>query len=45
MTSAEQKHRAKLLERLARIQDCHGNGLSVWAWCRQEGINAATYYR
>ena len=45
MTSAELKHRAKLQEWTARIQDCRSSGLSVRAWCRQEGINAATYYR
>ena len=45
MTSAKLKHRAKLQEWAARIQDCHSSGLSVRAWCRQEEINAATYYR
>ena len=45
MTSAELKHRAKLQEWAARIQDCRSSGLSVRAWCRQEEINAATYYR
>ena len=45
MTSAELKHRAKLQEWSARIQDCRSSGLPVRAWCRQEGINAATYYR
>ena len=45
MTSAELKHRARLQEWSARIQDCHSSGLSVRAWCRQEEINAATYYR
>ena len=45
MTSAELKHRAKLQEWSARIQDCRSSGLSVRAWCRQEEINAATYYR
>ena len=44
MTSAELKHRVKLQEWLARIQNCRSSGLSVWAWCRQEGVNAATYY-
>ena len=43
MTSAELKHRAKLQEWAARIQDCRSSGLSVRAWCRQEGVNAATY--
>ena len=43
MTSAELKHRAKLQEWAARIQDCRSSGLSVRAWCRQEEINAATY--
>ena len=44
MTSAELKHRAKLQEWAARIQDCRSSGLSVRAWCRQERINATTYY-
>ena len=45
MTSAELKHRVKLQEWSARIQDCRSSGLSVRAWCRREGVNAATYYR
>ena len=45
MTSAELKQRVKLQEWAARIQDCRSSGLSVRAWCRQEEINAATYYR
>ena len=45
MTSAELKHRVKLQEWAARIQNCRSSGLSVRAWCRQEGVNAATYYR
>ena len=45
MTSAELKHRVKLQEWAARIQDCRSSGLSVRAWCKQEEINAATYYR
>ena len=45
MTSAKLKHRAKLQEWAARIQDCRSSGLSVRSWCRQEEINAATYYR
>ena len=45
MTSAELKHRVKLQEWAARMQDCRSSGLSVRAWCRQEEINAATYYR
>ena len=45
MTSAELKHRVKLQEWAARIQDCRSSGLSVRAWCRQEEINASTYYR
>ena len=45
MTSAELKHRVKLQEWAARIQECRSSGLSVRAWCRQEEINAATYYR
>ena len=45
MTSSELKHRAKLQEWSARIQDCRSSGLPVRAWCRQERINATTYYR
>ncbi len=45
MTSAELKHRVKLQEWAARIQDCRSSGLSVRAWCRQEEANATTYYR
>ena len=44
MTSAELKHRAKLQEWAARIQDCRSSGLSVRAWCRQKEIHAATYF-
>ncbi len=28
-----------------RIQDCRGSGLTVRAWCEQQGITASTYYR
>ena len=45
MTSVELKHQAKLQEWAARIQDCRSSGLSVRAWCRQQGVTAATYYR
>ncbi len=45
MTSAELKHRVKLQEWAARIQDCRSSGLSVRAWCRQEDVTTATYYR
>ena len=45
MTSAKLKHRVKLQEWAARIQDCRSSDLSVRAWCRQERINATTYYR
>ena len=45
MTSTDLKHRVKLQEWSARIQDCRSSGLSVRAWCRQKEINATTYYR
>ena len=45
MTSAELKHQTKLQEWAAQIQNCRSSGLPVRAWCRQEGINATTYYR
>ena len=43
MTSVELKHRAKLQEWSARIQDCRSSGLSVRAWCRQEEINLVDF--
>ena len=45
MTSAKLKHKTKLQEWAAQIQNCRSSGLPVRAWCRQEGINASTYYR
>ena len=45
MTSAELKHQTTLQEWSAQIQNCRSSGLPVRAWCRQEEINAATYYR
>ena len=45
MTSAELKHRVKLQEWSAQIQNYRSSGLPVRAWYRQEGINASTYYR
>ena len=45
MTSNELKHQAKVQKWGLAIQDCRSSGLSVRAWCRQEGITAATYYR
>ena len=45
MTSAELKHQTKQQEWAAQIQNCRSSGLPVRAWCRQEGINASTYYR
>ena len=45
MTSNELKHEAKKQEWNIAIQNCRSSGLPVRAWCRQEGINASTYYR
>ena len=45
MTSAELKHRAKLQEWSARIQNCRSSGLSVRAWCKEHGVSKETYYR
>ena len=45
MTSAELKHHAKQQEWAAQMQNCRSSGLPVRAWCRQEGVNATTYYR
>ena len=45
MTSNALKQEAKKQEWSIAIQDCHSSGQTVRAWCRQEEINVATYYR
>lgn len=45
MTSNALKQEAKKQEWSIAIQDCHSSDQTVRAWCRQEEINVATYYR
>ena len=45
MTSTEWKHQAKRQEWAARIQGCRSSGLSVQAWCKEQGVSKETYYR
>ena len=39
------RHAALLQEWSARIADCRGSGMSVRAWCKEQGIASQTYYR
>ena len=45
MTSTELKHQAKLQEWAGHVQSCRSSGLSVRAWCKQQQVTTATYYR
>ena len=35
----------KLGEWADRVSDYQKSGLSVWAWCRENGVSEQTYYR
>ena len=40
----ELKHAAKLQEWSAKVAECRSSGISVKAWCREQGIALKTYY-
>lgn len=39
------RHTAKMAEWSERIQACRTSGLTVKAWCADQGFNTKTYYR
>jgi len=43
-TIAEIKKKVSLNEWQQRIIDCQNSGMSVRAWCLENGINSSTYY-
>ena len=45
MNASQMKHAAQLAAWKERIIECRGSGISVKAWCQQNGWNASTYYR
>ena len=45
MTVLEVKHQGKLREWQERIIECRSSGKPVKAWCQEQGVSAATYYR
>lgn len=45
MNSQEVKHQQLVIEWKERIMACRSSGMSVKAWCQQEGYSCKTYYR
>ena len=45
MCAWEIKRQAALVEWAERVRACRSSGLSVTAWCEEEGIERKTYYR
>ena len=45
MTVLEVKHQGKLREWQERIIECRSSGKPVKAWCQEQGVSAAAYYR
>ena len=45
MNSHEAKHRQRVVEWKERVLACRSSGMSVKAWCQQEGYSCKTYYR
>ena len=45
MNSHETKHRQQVVEWKERVLACRSSGMSVKAWCQQEGYSSKTYYR
>lgn len=44
MNPRELKHMARLTEWKERVAACRSSGMSVRAWCREQGIANKTYY-
>ena len=45
MNANKAKHQARVAEWTERVRKCRSSGLSVKAWCAEQGIKTATYYR
>ena len=44
MSVQELKHAARLQEWSAKVAECRSSGISVKAWCAEQGIALKTYY-
>lgn len=45
MTSNGLKHEASLTAWKAKVCACRSSGMSVSAWCREQGFTTTTYYK
>lgn len=45
MTANSLKHQAKLAAWSERVKECRSSGMSVTAWCRDQGVTTTTYYK
>jgi len=39
------KHQLRLEEWKVRVHECRGSGMTVKAWCAEQGVKEQTYYR
>lgn len=37
-------HNSKLMEWSKQVEACRTSGMTVTAWCREQGISPSTYY-
>ena len=45
MNANEAKHKVRVAEWRERVRECRSSGMSVKAWCAEQGIKTARYYR
>ena len=45
MNANEAKHKVRVAEWTERVRECRSSGMSVKAWCAEQGIKTARYYR
>lgn len=45
MTALEIKRKVKAQEWAEKVQACRSSGLSVRAWCQENGVSSTTYYK
>ena len=45
MRANAKKHQTSLTAWSKRVRDCRSSGMSVRAWCREQGVTTSTYYK
>ena len=45
MTAVEIKRQVKTQEWASKVRACRSSGLSVRAWCQENGVSSTTYYK